>query len=58
MAALDGAIERAQKAQKDKESGQSGLFFGGIFDEDVPAAAKVEALPNAPEWDEHTRSAE
>ncbi len=55
MAALDGAIERAQKAQKDKAAGQSGLFFGGIFDEEVPAAGKVEALPNAPEWDEHTR---
>jgi len=55
MAALDGAMERAQKAQKDKAAGQHGLF--GIFDSDVlPAAgSKAEALPNAPEWDEHTR---
>ncbi len=56
MAALDGAMERAQKSQKDKAAGQHGLFFGGIFDDDVPAAAaRVEELPNAPEWDEHTR---
>ncbi len=57
MAALDTAIERAQKAQKDKESGQSGLF--GIFDSDyaAPAAAKSDALPSTPEWEEHTRLA-
>ena len=54
MAALDTAMERAQKAQKDKAAGQSGLF--GIFDDFVPVAGgKVEELPNAPEWDEHTR---
>ncbi len=55
MAALDSAIERAQKAQKDKAAGQHGLF--GIFDSDVmPASGStIEPLPNAPEWDEHTR---
>ena len=55
MAALDNAMERAQKAQKDKAAGQHGLF--GIFDSDVMPASgsSVEALPNAPEWDEHTR---
>jgi DNA polymerase-3 subunit alpha len=54
MAALDTAIERAQKAQKDKAAGQSGLF--GIFDDFVLAAgAKQDELPPAPEWDEHTR---
>ncbi len=56
MAALDTAMERAQKAQKDKAAGQHGLF--GIFDSDVMPAAgggSAEALPNAPEWDEHTR---
>ena len=54
MAALDTAMERAQKAMKDKAAGQSGLF--GIFDDFVPAGGPVvEALPNAPEWDEHTR---
>ncbi|HZL26124.1 MAG TPA: DNA polymerase III subunit alpha, partial [Acidobacteriaceae bacterium] len=55
FAALDKAMERAQKSQKDAAAGQHGLF--GIFDE-VPAggkAAKEEALPTAPDWDEHTR---
>jgi DNA polymerase-3 subunit alpha len=55
MAALDTAMEGAQKAQKDKAAGQSGLF--GIFDSDIMPAAgnKVEALPSVPDWDEHTR---
>jgi DNA polymerase-3 subunit alpha len=55
MAALDGAMERAQKAQKDAAAGQHGLF--GIFDSDVlpSGGAKAEALPNVPDWDEHTR---
>jgi DNA polymerase-3 subunit alpha len=53
-AALDGAIERAQKAQKDSAAGQSGLF--GIFDDFHPVAEKkADELPNVPEWDEHTR---
>ncbi len=56
MAALDKAMERAQKSQKDAAAGQSGLF-GGIFDaDDTPAASReAEALPAAPDWDEHTR---
>ena len=55
MAALDNAIERAQKAQKDQASGQHGLF--GIFDSDVTpqSGASNEALPSVPDWDEHTR---
>jgi DNA polymerase-3 subunit alpha len=55
-AALDKAIERAQKSQKDAAAGQSGLF-GGIFDAgDAPAAKReAEALAPAPDWDEHTR---
>jgi DNA polymerase-3 subunit alpha len=53
-AALDRAMERAQKAQRDAAAGQSGLF--GIFDSDVSTGAKSEdALPSVPEWDEHTR---
>jgi DNA polymerase III subunit alpha len=53
-AALDKAMERAQKSQKDLAAGQHGLF--GIFDADEPAArAQTEALPPAPDWDEHTR---
>jgi DNA polymerase-3 subunit alpha len=56
FAALDKAIERAQKSQKDAAAGQSGLF-GGIFDAgDAPVANdEAEALPPAPDWDEHTR---
>ena len=55
MAALDKAMEQAQKAQRDEAAGQHGLF--GIFDSDVPAGGggKEDALPNVPEWDEHTR---
>ncbi len=52
MAVLDKAMEHAQKAQRDAESGQHGLF--GIFEDDhaVPQSAK---LPDIPDWDEHTR---
>jgi DNA polymerase-3 subunit alpha len=54
MAALDKAMERAQKAARDSAAGQHGLF--GMFDDDGPAAkANDEALPAAPDWDEHTR---
>ncbi len=55
FAALDGAMERAQKSQKDASTGQSGLF--GLFDAGAPAAAVKQAddLPKTPDWDEHTR---
>jgi DNA polymerase-3 subunit alpha len=54
MAALDKAMEGAQKAQRDNAAGQHGLF--GIFDDrPVGGASKEHALPNVPEWDEHTR---
>jgi DNA polymerase III subunit alpha len=53
-AALDKAMERAQKAQRDEASGQHGLF--GIFDSDLsPAAGAEDSLPSVAEWDEHTR---
>ena len=54
-AALDKAMERAQKSQRDEASGQHGLF--GIFDSDIsPTASHSEdALPSVAEWDEHTR---
>jgi DNA polymerase-3 subunit alpha len=52
MKALDTAIEQAQKAQRDAESGQHGLF--GVFEDEAVGEAK-DALPNAPDWDEHTR---
>jgi DNA polymerase III subunit alpha len=54
MAVIDSAIERAQKAQRDAESGQHGLF--GVFQQD-DAPATHEQLPNVPDWDEHQRLA-
>src|SRR5579862_9687881 len=54
MAVIDRAIERAQKAQRDAESGQHGLF--GVFEQDE-ASAPHEQLPNVPDWDEHQRLA-
>jgi DNA polymerase-3 subunit alpha len=51
MAVLDKAMEQAQKAQRDAESGQHGLF--GVF-QDEPATPN-DKLPNIPDWDEHTR---
>jgi DNA polymerase-3 subunit alpha len=55
FAALDKAMERAQKSQKDAAAGQHGLF--GMFDDDGPATTKAgdDSLPSAPDWDEHTR---
>ena len=56
-AALDKAMERAQKSQKDAAAGQHGLF--GIFDADLGPAGSThageDALPSVAEWDEHTR---
>src|SRR6202140_3983247 len=54
MQALDAAIEQAQKAQRDAESGQHGLF--GVFSDETAQQAS-DALPNTPDWDEHTRLA-
>jgi DNA polymerase III subunit alpha len=54
MAVLDKAIERAQKAQRDAELGQHGLF--GVFQEEQ-VNGNPEKLPNVPEWDEHQRLA-
>jgi DNA polymerase-3 subunit alpha len=56
MAVVDKAIERGQKAQRDVESGQHGLF--GVFDEPAPGSNNGnEKLPAIPEWDEHQRLA-
>src|SRR5580698_4213514 len=54
-AALDKAMERAQKSQRDEAAGQHGLF--GIFDSDIHSASNKseDALPSVAEWDEHTR---
>ena len=53
FAAIDRAMERAQKSQRDAESGQHGLF--GIFDAIPSQSAPEDDLPKVPEWDEHTR---
>ncbi|HET9407264.1 MAG TPA: DNA polymerase III subunit alpha, partial [Candidatus Sulfotelmatobacter sp.] len=55
MAVLDKAIEQAQKAQRDVESGQHGLF--GVFQQDEAEVHDNGKLPNIPEWEEHTRLA-
>jgi len=50
IAVIDRAVERAQKTQRAKESGQHGLFMGG--GQAAPVEAP-EALPDVPEWPEH-----
>jgi DNA polymerase-3 subunit alpha len=54
MGAVDKAMERAQKAQRDAAQGQSGLF--GIFDEG-PKKAQGDDLPQVAEWEEGERLA-
>jgi DNA polymerase-3 subunit alpha len=55
MAAVDKAMERAQKAQKDAEHGQTGLF--GLFDEGPKAGRTGDELPKVAEWEETERLA-
>jgi DNA polymerase-3 subunit alpha len=55
MAAVDKAMERAQKAQRDAEQGQSGLF--GLFDETPARGREADALPPAADWEESERLA-
>ena len=52
MTVLDRAMDRAQKAQRDVESGQHGLF--GVFQQEEPEANN-DRLPNIPDWDEQAR---
>jgi DNA polymerase-3 subunit alpha len=52
MAVLDKAIERAQKVQRDAESGQHGLF--GVFQQEE-THGENDRLPDIPDWDEHQR---
>jgi DNA polymerase-3 subunit alpha len=54
MAVLDRAMERAQKAQRDVESGQHGLF--GVFQQGE-SESNNDKLPNIPDWDEQARLA-
>ncbi|MFZ2021327.1 MAG: DNA polymerase III subunit alpha [Terracidiphilus sp.] len=52
-AAVDKAMERAQKTQRDAAQGQSGLF--GLFDDTPMREHDVDALPAAPDWEEGER---
>src|SRR5579862_1094821 len=52
-AAVDRAIERGQKAQKDSELGQHGLF--GLFNEAPVTGHGSNDLPHAPDWEEKQR---
>jgi DNA polymerase-3 subunit alpha len=57
MKAVDKAMERAQKAQRDEEYGQTGLF--GLFNE-APAHGHGyggDDLPNVADWEESERLA-
>jgi DNA polymerase-3 subunit alpha len=55
MDVLDKAMEQAQKAARDRDAGQHGLF--GIFEEVNPAASAADRLPNVPDWEESVRLA-
>jgi DNA polymerase-3 subunit alpha len=50
MASIDRAMDRAQKLQRARESGQHGLFGGGSA---PTAAPKPDVLPDVEEWAEH-----
>ncbi|HEX4757427.1 MAG TPA: DNA polymerase III subunit alpha [Terracidiphilus sp.] len=55
MAAVDKAMDRAQKVQKDAAQGQTGLF--GLFNE-APAPGRGDNdLPRVPDWEEGVRLA-
>jgi DNA polymerase-3 subunit alpha len=53
--AVDKAVERATKAQKDAAAGQHGLF--GLFNEAPAAGRDADELPLVPEWEEGERLA-
>jgi DNA polymerase-3 subunit alpha len=55
MAAVDKAMERAQKAQRDAAQGQTGLF--GLFDEAPRAGHGGDDLPRVADWEEGERLA-
>jgi DNA polymerase III subunit alpha len=54
-AAVDKAMELAQKAQKDAAQGQAGLF--GLFNEEPAHGRHGDDLPNVPDWEEGERLA-
>ncbi|HXZ11955.1 MAG TPA: DNA polymerase III subunit alpha [Candidatus Sulfotelmatobacter sp.] len=53
MAVIDRAMDRAQKIQRARESGQHGLFAGG----GAAAPPPPETLPDVEEWPEHEQLA-
>jgi DNA polymerase-3 subunit alpha len=53
--AVDKAMERAQKTQRDAAQGQSGLF--GLFDESPAPGRHADDLPRAADWEESQRLA-
>ena len=55
MAAVDKAMERAQKAQRDAAQGQTGLF--GLFDEGPAKGRGGDELPRVADWEESERLA-
>jgi DNA polymerase-3 subunit alpha len=58
MAAVDKAMERAQKVQKDAAQGQTGLF--GLFNEPPatgPGGRGADELPRVADWEEGERLA-
>jgi DNA polymerase-3 subunit alpha len=46
FSAVEGAIEAGQRAWKDRQTGQAGLFGGGFGEEE----AEEQPLPRVPEW--------
>ncbi|HEY1984405.1 MAG TPA: DNA polymerase III subunit alpha [Terracidiphilus sp.] len=54
-AAVNKAIERAQKTQRDAEHGQTGLF--GLFDEKPANGRGGDDLPQVADWEESVRLA-
>src|SRR5438445_2060105 len=54
MFVLDKVVARAEKTQRDAESGQHGLF--GVFQEEE-VQNHIDRLPETPDWDEHQRLA-
>ncbi len=60
MTALDSAVERAQKAQREKESGQTSLFSllgGGSSNAQGGALGPPPPYPQVPEWNSRERLA-
>ncbi|MDR3773024.1 MAG: DNA polymerase III subunit alpha [Terracidiphilus sp.] len=55
MKAVDKAMERAQKTQKDTAQGQHGLF--GLFNEAPVAGRDADELPRTADWEEGERLA-